>query len=373
MLSPGSTPPTLKIGIYRSTSIGDVVVATACLDLLRQLSINAQITWIGRSPALQLIQNAYPEIRTVEAGTKSEIAENRNLRRSLSDLHFIVDLQTSIRSRFLCRLMRAEYRIPYYSVRKNTILRGTWVLGSRIRGRIQKLPLRLMKCDRPQYQMMVDCLTQALSKHLPVEALDQMKDLKARPLLLTQYDDQRRPWQKEIKYGKWLAIAPGAAHPAKQTPLDVYLRILTRLRRLPELQQTPVGLVFLGNEKDREFAVQIIDQIAWPYQVINLAGKLSLWESALAAKEAKVVLGNDSSMSHIAEAVGTPVATLFGPTIEAFGFAPWRSESRAFSVALGCRPCSKHGKQDCRYNDQLCFKSLNENEIADFLLKGVLS
>jgi hypothetical protein len=58
---------------------------------------------------------------------------------------------------------------------------------------------------------------------------------------------------------------------------------------------------------------------------------------------------------------------LFGPTVEAFGFAPRMRESRAFSLLLGCRPCSKHGKVACRYGDRLCFVGLPEAEVAAHL------
>jgi len=100
---------------------------------------------------------------------------------------------------------------------------------------------------------------------------------------------------------------------------------------------------------------------------MNMAGKLELWETALALKQCTVLFSNDSSLGHMAEAVGTPTAVLFGPTIESFGFAPRMPQSRAFSANLGCRPCSKHGKVKCRYGDKLCFAMIGHSRIASFL------
>ena len=107
--------------------------------------------------------------------------------------------------------------------------------------------------------------------------------------------------------------------------------------------------------------------------VLNLAGKLTLWESSLAIKESAIILSNDSSLCHIGEAVGTRSAVLFGPTVESFGFAPRHPESQAFSAPLGCRPCSKHGKAECRYGDKLCFSLIPAAEVAGFIFKGVQS
>src|SRR5690606_38416017 len=72
-------------------------------------------------------------------------------------------------------------------------------------------------------------------------------------------------------------------------------------------------------------------------------------------------------LGHIAESVDTPTAILFGPTIESFGFAPRMKKSRAFSASTGCRPCSKHGKVDCRFGDKLCFLSIPAGDVADHL------
>jgi ADP-heptose:LPS heptosyltransferase len=130
-------------------------------------------------------------------------------------------------------------------------------------------------------------------------------------------------------------------------------------------------LLFLGDESDRKVALELGDLISWPHATLNLAGKLSLWESALALKEADVLLSNDSSLAHISEAVDTPAAVLFGPTIEAFGFSPRMRTSKAFSTTIGCRPCSKHGKTPCRYSDQACFTGLDSKSIAEFLIERV--
>ena len=69
----------------------------------------------------------------------------------------------------------------------------------------------------------------------------------------------------------------------------------------------------------------------------------------------------------MAEAVGVDAAVLFGPTIEAFGFGARRETSKVFSVPLGCRPCSKHGKKPCRFEDKQCFYEIDRREVTDFI------
>ena len=52
--------------------------------------------------------------------------------------------------------------------------------------------------------------------------------------------------------------------------------------------------------------------------------------------KAKLLVTNDTGAMHIAEAAGTPVLAIFGPTVRQFGFAPWRKESRVIETELDC-------------------------------------
>ncbi len=370
VFTPSATPPLMKIAIYRSTSIGDVVLATACIDLLRQMPVPVQITWVGRRPALQLIASAYPDLKPVEVDPDITNYQDKVVQ-ELKDVHFIVDLQTNLRSQLLCHSLKREHKIPNYICRKNTLDRGSMPISSRLRGRRRPLPESYLRAEKFQFEMMTDALKQALEVHLPVEMLDGLDQIKAHPVLPTSHDLGNSPWQKELKFGEWLAIAPGAAYDAKKAPLQL-LRDITELlsvhcRRDEVLSKKSLGLIFVGNDKDREVALAILDQLDWSGPVLNLAGKLSLWETALALKEAQVLLCNDSGLLHISEAVGTPVVALFGPTVEAFGFPPWREDSRVFSSTLGCRPCSKHGQSDCRYGDKLCFGLIQTPQLVEHL------
>lgn len=364
----------MKIAIYRSTSIGDVVLASACLDLLRQLPIPTEITWIGRRPALQLISSAYPDLRPIEVDPSVSNYQERIVQ-ELKDVHFVIDLQTNLRSQLLCHALKREHKIPNYVCHKRRIDRGVMTIGARLRGRRRPLPEEYLHAAPFQFEMMTETLRQALAVHLPVEMLDGLESIQARPKLPTSHDLGEMPWQKELKFGHWLAIAPGAAFDTKKAPLQL-LRDIAELLSMhfksdPLLQQQKFGLLFVGNDKDREVALDILDRLDWSGPVLNLAGKLSLWETALALKEASSLLCNDSGLLHIAEAVGTPVTAIFGPTVEAFGFPPWRDDSRVFSSSLGCRPCSKHGQTKCRFGDKLCFGLLQAQQIVEHV-KGVL-
>jgi ADP-heptose:LPS heptosyltransferase len=76
-----------------------------------------------------------------------------------------------------------------------------------------------------------------------------------------------------------------------------------------------------------------------------------------------VVVGNDSGVLHVSEAVGTPVVAIFGPTVRAWGYYPWREESVVFDHELPCRPCSKMGERECRLPETLCLTGTTVEDV----------
>ena len=58
------------------------------------------------------------------------------------------------------------------------------------------------------------------------------------------------------------------------------------------------------------------ERLAGARQVTNLTGKLDLLTTAACLESAKLFVGNDSGLMHMAAAVGAPTLGLFGPSRE---------------------------------------------------------
>jgi ADP-heptose:LPS heptosyltransferase len=79
-------------------------------------------------------------------------------------------------------------------------------------------------------------------------------------------------------------------------------------------------------------------RLKFPAHVRSFVGKLSLRETAELMAAAGVVVGNDSGLSHIAAAVGTPTVMLFGPTPDA-SLGPMPQNVIVLRAGLPCEPC----------------------------------
>ncbi|MCX6126155.1 MAG: hypothetical protein NTV34_15595 [Proteobacteria bacterium] len=344
------------IGIIRTSSIGDVVLASACLDLASRLGV--QVVWFGRGPAMQLLRASFPEVFFVELPVKFRGLNLRDLYPGIDKLKVCVDLQGNGRSKAFGRFIKGN-GIQVILADKARLRRWVLIGAAYLRRRMFPLKKPEGAAISRQYQTMVSAFAQGLCalglSRMDVEREQALARPNLRGLVKTSAENA---WGKELRFGRWISLAPGAAHDTKRCPKSFWLELLACFND-PKYSHKEIGLIMVGGEADRKIAVEILDEIFWSGPILNLVGKLTLEETAAALSQAEILLTNDSGLLHIAEAVGTDVLAVFGPTIETFGFSPWRERSIVASSQVGCRPCSRHGKMACRYSDKLCFETVS--------------
>ncbi len=172
---------------------------------------------------------------------------------------------------------------------------------------------------------------------------------KAKVRLLMNNFTNRRPT---------IAIAPGSVWPTKRWPKSYF-------EELTETLKNDFNLVFIGSKEERDLCAEIIDS-AGAKTALNLAGILTILESAAAIQQCDLMICNDSGALHIANAVQTDVFAFFGPTIQSFGFYPYRSNDHVFEVIdLYCRPCGKHGHKSCPEKHFRCMLEITPQMVIE--------
>lgn len=101
-----------------------------------------------------------------------------------------------------------------------------------------------------------------------------------------------------------LALGPGANWPPKIWPARQFIALIELMRGEFD------AVVLLGNAADRGHAGVIATATTLP--CLDLTGKTALLEAAAVLARARIFVGNDSGLGHIAAAVQTPTLTLFG-------------------------------------------------------------
>jgi ADP-heptose:LPS heptosyltransferase/lauroyl/myristoyl acyltransferase len=109
---------------------------------------------------------------------------------------------------------------------------------------------------------------------------------------------------------KVICLAPGSSNsPEKRWPIEEWVRLLESLLvELPEYTFRLIGsvqdTVICGIVQERIGSAKVKDE-SGKTNLIELCGKLA---------ESRVLICNDSGAMHLANALGTPVAAIFGPT-----------------------------------------------------------
>jgi ADP-heptose:LPS heptosyltransferase len=99
-------------------------------------------------------------------------------------------------------------------------------------------------------------------------------------------------------------------------------------------------------------------------RVHNLAGRTSLAELAgVLARAACVVVGN-TGPAHLAAAVGTPVVSLFAPTVPAVRWRPWRVPHVLLSMDVPCAGCRA---RDCPVAGHPCLSDVAVEDVLEAL------
>src|SRR5207253_5692790 len=101
----------------------------------------------------------------------------------------------------------------------------------------------------------------------------------------------------------------------------------------------------------------------------SLAGDIDLTETAHSISKCSVAITNDSGLMHVAEAVGTPVVSIFGPTVKQFGFTPRSEKSIVLEVeGLYCRPCTAIGLDHCPEKHFRCMQEISTHVVLEKIL-----
>jgi ADP-heptose:LPS heptosyltransferase len=170
-----------------------------------------------------------------------------------------------------------------------------------------------------------------------VHEVDRALDLaRAAGHALPAADDGRlrvRPAQApELPFrGPYVVVHPGASVPARAWAPERHAQLVG------ELAGSGRRVVLTGAETDRELCALV----AGPPGpgVLNLAGATTFAELAGVLAGADAVVVGNTGPAHLAAAVGTPVVSLFAPTVPAVRWHPYGVRYELLHIDVPCAGC----------------------------------
>lgn len=326
-----------RVLFIRLSSLGDILLMTPLLNLLRAACPQAQIDVLVKAEYRDLLR-AHPAIvRLLTYDSRQSLLQMvGSLRADRYDL--ALDLHCTPRSQLLLRGLRAHRKLTYNKrvMRRALLVRLGWNTLRRMTPvpELYAAPLR---------RLGLTGRLGAPTMHLDPESTEAMTAYVAR--LLPDVTDH-----------PLLAVAPGARWPTKRWPMERFAAVAQELAR-----EKRAAVVILGGSDEAQLARAIHDKLDVP--VINGVGTLSLMHSAALLSRCRLLISNDSGLMHMATALQVPVVAIFGPTVQEFGFYPFQARAEVVSEPLPCRPCSTKGSRYCPRSHHACMQDISSARV----------
>lgn len=337
-----------KTLILRLSSIGDVVLATPFLRVLRAAYPEAEIDFVVKKEFADLLRHNPNISRLHEVDTSFGKEELLRLKKHFSSQQYdaVFDLHNNFRTKFL----RGGISAPRFVIDKHTLER--WLL---------------VQCKWNLFKEIIP----VAERYIETAATLRVKsDQRSCEIFTPQHTDESVRAkltayfpQREVK--PMIALCPGAKHFTKRWSVEYYANLARRI-----IEKLDYKIIVLGGPDDAAICETIasIDRS----RIFDTCGAFSLLESVAAFDHCALAVTNDSGLMHIATARSCPVLAIFGSTVREFGFAPYNAKSIVMeSSALACRPCSHIGRSACPKEHFRCMKEITPELVFEEVVQLV--
>jgi len=339
-----------KILIIRLSSMGDIILSSPLIRILRAAYPKVQIDFLVKSEYADLIR-FNPHLSTIIELKSLEDDELKLLKKSLYRTRYdiIFDIHNSLRSRYLRWFSGAKYIrvINKRIIRRFFLVNFKWNFYKNI----PSVADRYLETGK-DFHLSND------GKGLEIFINDEsVSTVKA---MLGKY--------KLDRYDMVIGIAPSARHYTKRWLPERYVELGTMISK-----KFNAKLLLFGSKNEQDYCgdiAQMINVNLGSDAAESLAGKLTLLETAAALDHCDIVITNDSGVMHLAAARKKKVVAIFGSTIKEFGFYPYETESVVVETKnLSCRPCSHIGLEKCPRNHFRCMKDIYAVDVLNVIYK----
>lgn len=163
--------------------------------------------------------------------------------------------------------------------------------------------------------------------HKVIEAAQVLKveDEPPAPFLFTSEDREEEARGLMAGKGPVLAMGPAANWVGKAWPVERFARTAMELLG-PQGPLAGGRLALFGGPDDRAHIEEVRKAVPAD-RCIDLTGRIDLLTVYACLKHARLFIGNDSGLMHLAAAAGAPTIGLFGPSDDRL-YAPWGENTR---------------------------------------------
>jgi len=327
-----------KVLLIRLRRIGDVIMTTPAVSVLRKNFPGIEISYVIEKPYADLI-TGNPQIKEIfmlpaHARIPNFFSVIKKIRKKRFDA--VIDFHGGPRSSLMTLLSGADVKIGYKIKYRHPIYHI-------------KLP------RRPRTGPI-----HSVENHVNLVKALGIKSGAIPPLFIPSSTEKENQKIKHIMSlhnlsgSEYISLHIGAGNRFRSWDVQNYIRLCDLFT-----QKSGVKVVLLGAQEDKKSSSAIIKSTE--SAPLSLVGELSLREARDMISHSSLFVGPDSGPMHIAASTGTPIVALFGPTLPA-NFGPWRAEHKIIQKDLDCRPCRQ---RQCVHEDFRCLQGITPEEVYE--------
>lgn len=313
-------------------NLGDVVLTTSAIALLRDAYPDAKITMLCKSVVRQAVENnpVIDDVITFDYKAKNNsIAKMwgmvKELRRRKFDLSISFDRK--LRPALLVFFAGIPTRVGPDMVFDPKTSNVNWFYTQTI-----NIPHDIVNnLQAETYQAIVRGFAGVNGHKEPVMARLNEQDYQKASELLGILP------QKEKK----IALCVKGTFGLKTWPKEYFSKVVNELN-----EKYNASFFVVGAPNDKEYSDEVISEIGLP--VANFCGKTSLTELTALFYRADLLITVDTGATHIAATTGISMVTMYGCTTPK-RWHPYNLNCRVMSYDPECCPC-QYGENDCPHN-----------------------
>ncbi len=319
-----------KILVIRLGSLGDVILTSALVLNLKLNFPNSHITFFTKEQFAPVVKMFEGVDDIVTMSPSSGLIEFRNTLDELDKNNFdsIIDLHGNIRSLITRKLVTSSQTVVYP------------------KRRLERYDLVKNKTRPFSYPHTIDLYNDCISQ------LGGTAFVNRPQMIVSQIDDEKIDNIKPTTL-----VAPGAAHENKQWPVERFVEVAIRL-----YEESGASILWATSSNDN---VNISPAGKIPDDHLFEIKDYPLDKLSSIISQCKLTIANDSGITHLSSAVGTPTISVFGSTHPALGFSPHGLFDKVIEIDEWCRPCSLHGKTPCFRKERFCFNKVTTDMVYD--------
>lgn len=350
-----------KILIIATRQIGDTLITTPLISAIKKKWPDAQIDFLGYNNSLSML-SGNTDLNTI-IGTNPRPTFINYLKQFFQlfkryDLAVIT--QPSDRA-YIYGLLAAKHRVGVIPVEPKL---NRWK---------KKILIHNVEVDYFHQHVITEKLRL-------LEAFTTESELFSHPISVKAPKATDLPADIESQLSKsFVVIHPTPLTAYKRWPLGHWVRLIESLSSHHQIVLSGAPIA-----QDRELNQSIIDLLSESSKanVLNLDGRLKLDQLGTLLRQAKLYIGVDTSVTHLAAACDTPTITLFGATPPT-NFGPWPNgfigkqpySLKANTQKVGnvtilqgpgdCVPCRKAGCEDKADSKSDCLINLPVSSVLE--------